>query len=233
MATGADGLPVIAYFDATNDDLRVAHCGNPSCTSGNALTPVDSAGDVGHHTSMAIGADGLPVIAYFDNTNDDLKVAHCGNPSCTSGIVLTPVDSAGEVGLHSSMAVGADGVPVIAYYDFTNYDLKVAHCGNSSCTSGNALTPVDSAGDVGLHTSMAVGADGLPVIAYFDLTNDDLKVAHCGNSSCTSGNVLAPLDSAGYVGIDTSIAMGADGVPVISYYDLTTDDLKVARPTVP
>jgi hypothetical protein len=39
---------------------------------------------VGKYTSVTIGADGLPLITYFDDyPNYDLKVAHCDNPLCT------------------------------------------------------------------------------------------------------------------------------------------------------
>ena len=41
----------------------------------------------------------------------------------------------------------------------------------------NAVT-VDFTGSVGRDTSITVGADGLPVISYYDATNMDLKVAH-------------------------------------------------------
>ena len=51
-----------------------------------------------YYTSITIGTDGLPVISYFDDTNDDLKVAKCGNAACSSGNTLTTVDSGGTVG---------------------------------------------------------------------------------------------------------------------------------------
>ncbi len=50
----------------------------------NRLTTVDSAGRVGDNGSITIGADGLPVISYYDDTNKDLKVAHCADPACAS-----------------------------------------------------------------------------------------------------------------------------------------------------
>jgi hypothetical protein len=32
--------------------------------------------------------------------------------------------------------------------------------------------------------SITIGGDGLGVISYYDATNADLKVAHCGDSQC-------------------------------------------------
>ncbi len=48
----------------------------------------------------------------------------------------------------------------------------------------NALTAVDSSGTTGLFTSMTIPSDGLPVISYYDESNQDLKVAHCANQFC-------------------------------------------------
>jgi len=42
------------------------------------------------------------------------------------------------------------------------------------------------------NISLAIGADGLPVIAYYDVDNGDLKVAKCGNAACAAGNTLTP-----------------------------------------
>jgi len=38
------------------------------------ITTVDSADNVGWYTSITVGADANPVISYYDDTNDDLKV---------------------------------------------------------------------------------------------------------------------------------------------------------------
>jgi hypothetical protein len=229
ITIGTDGLPVISYYDETNTHLKVAHCGNPACSSGNTLATIDSGGGVGRFTSITIGIDGLPIISYY--ATPSLKVAHCGNASCSSGNTTTTVDSGGTVGQYTSITIGRDGLPVISYYDATNYDLKVAHCGNASCSSGNTITTVDSGGAVGQYTSIAIGTDGLPVISYYDWGNYDLKVAHCGNASCSSGNTITTIDSYGGVGSDTSITIGRDGLPVISYYDSAqvNQDLKVAH----
>ena len=226
---GTDGLPVISYYDATNGNLKVAHCGNAPCSFGNTITTVSSIGDVGHFTSIAIGTDGLPVISFYDATNGNLKVAHCGNAPCSSGNTITTVSSIGDVGHFTSIAIGTDGLPVISFYDATNGNLKVAHCGNAPCSSGNTVSTVDSAGDVGKYTSIAIGTDGLPVISYYDITNFQLKVAKCGNAACSAGNTEFIVDSLGNTGWHTAITIGLDGLPVIAYWEGGGADLWIAK----
>jgi len=230
IAIGTDGKPVISYFDFTNGDLKVVSCGNTTCNFSNNINALDVAGNVGRWTSIAIGSDNLPVISYWDTTNTAFKVLHCGNTTCDSGNTITTVDNSGSVGLFSSIAIGTDGLPVISYNDESIDDLKVLHCGNTLCNSGNTITTLDSAGTVGLHTSIAIGSDGNPVISYYEgFPNDDLKVAHCGNPTCTSGNSKYTIVSGGNIGERSSIAIGTIGNPVISYHDGNTNALKVVH----
>jgi cell shape-determining protein MreC len=228
ITIGADSFPVISYYDSTNGNLKVAKCGNASCSAGNTLTTVDSGG-VGQYTSITIGADGFPVISYYDSTNSRLKVAKCDNASCSSGNTLTTVDSAGVVGWYISITIGTDGFPVISYYDNTNHDLKVAKCVDAACSGSSTITTVDSAGNVGEFTSITIGADGFPVISYYNVTNGDLKVAKCVDAACSGSSTITTVDSVGFVGWYTSITVGADDFPVISYYDSNNTVLKVAK----
>jgi len=231
VTIGSDGLGLISYWDATNGALKVAHCSNTNCTSA-TITPLDAPGpqfDFDRYTSIAIGADGLGLISYFDDNNGDLKVAHCASVNCTSA-TLTSLDTVGEVGFYDSIQIGSDGLGLISYWDATNGGLKVAHCSNTSCTSAT-LTSVDAPGagmDVGRYTSVTIGADGLGLISYRDDSNQDLKVAHCSDVQCTSATFTA-LDTAGDVGFRTSITIGADGLGLISYFLNTDFDLKVAH----
>ena len=59
----------------------------------------------------------------------------------------------------------------------------MAHCANVACSASTTAT-VDSTGDVGLDSSLTVGVDGLPLIAYGDTTGTHLKVLHCSNVFC-------------------------------------------------
>jgi hypothetical protein len=229
LTIGFDSLPVISYYDVGNGNLKVAKCGDPFCASANTLTILDSTGDVGLHTSVAIGTDGLPVISYYDATGANLKALKCGNPSCSSGNIITALDSTGDVGSYTSITIGMDSFPVISYYDVTNANLKVVKCGNAACSAGNTITALDSVGDVGSHTSITVGQDGLPIISYYDGTNFDLRVVKCGNAACSLSNIIANVDSGGFAGAHTSITIGTDGLPVITYYDGSNGDLKFAK----
>jgi hypothetical protein len=76
---------VVAYYDMTNGDLKIAKCRNLACESSN-ITTVDTGPGavVGVYPSITIGTDGLPVISYYDDTNKTLKVVKCANPFCVN-----------------------------------------------------------------------------------------------------------------------------------------------------
>ena len=169
-------------------------------------------------TVRAINADGS-VTCQADAPLNRLSL-----PTTT---IRTPLDSGGDVGSFTSITIGADGLGLISYRDFTDRDLKVAHCSNVNCDSAT-ITTLDSGGWVGRYSSITIGADGLGLISYQDFSNRDLKVAHCNDLACTSA-ISTTLDSGGSVGWDTSITIGADGLGLISYRDDTNDALKVAH----
>jgi hypothetical protein len=81
VTIGADRLGLISYYDATNHNLKVAHCSDRACTSA-TYTTLDRTGDVGEDSSVIIGADGLALISYYDVTNGNLKVIHCSDRFC-------------------------------------------------------------------------------------------------------------------------------------------------------
>jgi hypothetical protein len=225
----ASGRPVMSYQDFGQRHLRVLHCGNPTCTTANATAVADPAGTVGWDTSLALDPSGVPVVSYFDAFVGQLVVLRCGNATCTSNNAIARPDGAGRVGGYTSLALDAGWRPVVSYYDFANRDLKVLRCGDQACTSGNAIATLDSAGDVGSYTSLALDAGGVPVVSYYDATNGDLKVLQCGNPTCTGGNSIAAPDTTGDVGRYSALRLDASGHPVVGYFDMRSGSLTVLR----
>jgi hypothetical protein len=227
VTVGTDGLGLISYYDGTGGDLDVAHCSNLACSSA-TITAIDTTNDVGRSSSIAIGADGLGLVSYSDSTNTRLRVAHCSNLSCTAATAST-ADNGPSVGFDTSVTVGADGLGLVSYYDNGNGDLRAAHCSNLACSSATTST-LDSTGLVGQYTSSSIGIDGLGVISYYDSSgsNLDLKVAHCVDVACSAATSTT-LDSPGTVGWYTSLAIGADGLPLVTYRDVSGTAVKVAH----
>jgi hypothetical protein len=298
MAIGTDGRPIISYYDVTNADLKVFKCGtgtvgsvpNNGCSNSNVgigltRSVVDSVGDVGKHSAIEVPPDGLPVVAYLDATNNTLKVAKCGNSACSNSNTLTNVQvgAAGSAGLFASsiaIAISADGLPIIVYR--SNFDsarvvkcgnatcgsgntftdlpngfsgiggellsiamspvdglavitgntssgalgkLRLVKCGNAACSSGNTIIPIENVAD---SSSVKVGADNRPVVSFRETNRNDLRVVKCGNANCTSGNTITTVDAFG-LGTYTALALPADGKPIIAYYDYTNSVVKVAK----
>ena len=228
IAIGENGYPIISYFDETNDDLKVAACATVGCTGEPVITTIDSSGSVGHDTSIAIGENGLPVISYRDLTNNSLKVAACTTTDCSGNPTLTSVDGTDTVGRYTSIAIRDNGLPIISYFDETNNDLKVAACATTDCSGTPTLTTVDDTGIVGWYTSIAIRDNGLPIISYYDNDNESLEVAACSTTDCSGTPTITTVDDDGWVGHYTTIVIGNDGKPIISYQDVGQNRLKVA-----
>ncbi len=189
ITVGFDGLPIIAYFDVTSNALKIVHCGDAACTAGNTFNTTGiSTG--GNSPSLVIGADGMPIIAYYDAFSVGLTFVRCADVSCTSLGPLRALDLALATsgGRYPSMTVGLDGRPVISYQDAQTLNkgrLKVVKCGTADCSANNVITTLEStANDLGWYTSITIGADGLPIIAHYDATAQDLRVVKCANPYC-------------------------------------------------
>ncbi len=224
LALGTGSLPIAAYYDATTPRLVVSWCDAANCsTTTKSRFNVDESASVGKHLSLALNSTGNPVIAYYNEFTTSLKLAVCSEPKCNpiSATVVT-VNNSADVGQYTSIQMGADGYPIIAYYHFSAPigELRLIDCNDPLCASETA-TVVDSTGNVGRHTSMVL-RNGLPVIAYQDVTNGDLKLAECADTACQSRTIRTIDDSGTFeapTGLYTSLAIRPDGTPVIAYSD--------------
>jgi hypothetical protein len=231
------GYPVISYFDVTNGDLKVAHCNDVNCAGGDDAPagPVDDAGTTGMYTSLALDNDN-PVISYYNFDTAKLMLAHCNDPDCADGddapaAAVNTGEAGQDVGLYSSLALSG-GFPTVAYYNADAGDLEVVHCDDANCAGSEpAATVDDGAGDaVGADLSMALD-DGNPVIAYYhDGLNSGLSIIRCNDADCNTKGTPS-LPDFGFLGpIDTSIAIDANHLAVVSYIGESADrELRLAR----
>ena len=90
------------------------------------------------------------------------------------------------------------------------------------------ITTVESGLNMGRNISLAIGVDDRGLVAYTeDIAANGVRVAHCEDASC-SQSVISALDATGYV-MDPSVAIGVDGLGLVSYEMVTSDVLKVAH----
>lgn len=212
--------------------MRTAKCSDVVCTPGLAAitthaTPVADGGNV----TIVIGSDGLPVIVHLTG-NGDFAVTRCANVACTSSAQVIADNQSVLLGLDASAAVGADGFPVIAHRILTNgfedgSDLRITRCTTLTCSSAVSTTVDASANRVGYFTSIAVGADGVPIVAHRDDTASELKISRCTDAACTAVETI-PNDAGPGSGFTASMITDAFGLPIIAHADGTTNsDIRV------
>jgi hypothetical protein len=219
IAMPRDGRAVLAYQDVTDGTLKVAKCRNRLCRGRAVVSTVHAPGNrVGSHTSIAIGAAGLPVIAHHDETATALIVTACHDAACRRATHST-VDADGDVGSHASIAIAADGNPIISYFESASSasSLKVAKCTDRACSNEATITRLAS-GLVGEYSSIAVGADGLPVISFHDFNYGQLMAAKCQAPDCSGSSMISVL-AGGPAGDGkfSRVAILPNGLPVISH----------------
>jgi hypothetical protein len=222
------GNPVISYSDSTNGVVKLATC-TADCFTANPTWQIVTV-DSGDEPSLQLNG-GNPVISY---RSGGLKLATCTANCATAAPTwqIVTVDSANGQGFNSLQLNG--GNPVIGYSTFFGgYKLLLATCTANCATATPSweIVTVDNSGDVGWDTSLQLSA-GRPVISYRDNANGDLKLATCITSCATFSPFwrIVVVDSAGTVGEYTSLRLSGAN-PVISYYDRTNANLKLATCT--
>jgi len=132
------------------------------------------------------------------------------------------------VGLYASFEYDSGNQPHIAYYDFSNGDLKYA------VRSGGqfAVTVVDSAGDVGAYCSLKIDTNDNPHIAYYDRSYGRVKYAWLNGSGQWEITVLdSPDIEVGDPGLWISLDINTNDMPwiYVSYINKQLYDLRYLR----
>lgn len=233
----SDGRPVITYWDSGNNDLAIFKCTQADCSTGGVKVFGGSANGNAFYPSIVIRNNGLPLVVYNSDTDQDIATVRCTAASCSQVSIDTPtfITSLDQALSHVSATLGSDGYPMISYYDETNKDLKYIRCANTDCSTASTAVTVDATGDVGPYNAITTGVDGFAVITYMVVNSGsdsnpvdaDLKVAKCTNAACTS-SVKTVLDI-GNLGMFTDVVVPSDGRPFITYYDQGNTQFKAYK----
>ena len=133
-------------------------------------------------------------------------------------------DPSEDVGTWISSTLPNSGdVLYVAYYDSNKEDLKYVR--HNLRTDEQVVETVDTTGIVGEGSAITTDRNGIPTIAYYDATNNDLKVAV---RSCSGLWQTFRLDLKGIVGAMPSIVAFDDGQIGVAYHDAGNSALKFA-----
>ncbi len=219
-------MPSIAYFD---DDQ-----GEPFLLDCSALTGVCSydnvdtyySGDTGYYTTLAVDSANDNHVAFYDPNSwsgtwfsEEIQYSRYDSQmnSYEFSEEVVTIEPYTMV-----LDVKSDNTPCVAYYEPIGGDLLY------TCRTGGVWTTpvtVDSTGEVGISPAMAFNSSDQAVIAYYDLSNGNLKVAVESNGTWN----VSTVDSVGNVGQNPSITIDSWDTVYVTYYDATNQTLKLVE----
>ncbi|MFK7985314.1 MAG: MYXO-CTERM sorting domain-containing protein [Sandaracinaceae bacterium] len=173
-----DGTYLIAYYDATNNALKMA-AGGPGAWQ---VHTIDEAGDSGRYTSLTLDSAGIPVVSYLrieesPDTPGEIRgavmvaTANTANPSMPTDWTLTLVAAQANPCRAEFCPSGTQcvesGACVTATSDCTEECATGDVCQAGSCVATVADNFVEDLPPFhGLHTSLAVSDTGLGLVWY-------------------------------------------------------------------
>lgn len=233
IAVGNSGKVYISYLDRKNGDLRVIRCLDYKCGRAQ-INVIDKgtgkAGYVGEYNSIDITKQGHPVIGYFDNNFNNLKLAICEDTDCYRS-VIKHVDTEGMVGEYLDLTLDNDtDMPILAYQDRTNMQVKLIRCSDLYCDNYESSI-IDDVAKRGGDISIFQDKSNTLYISYYDFNLNYLKLAICKDSNCNENKTIIKLIEAkilpGIFYSWNSLIVNNTGNVLISFYDMNTNNFGI------
>ena len=227
----AGDLHISYYYEGVGLKYAGANVSNIAGTLNTMVVDSGSGAVVGKYTSIAFDRNNIIHISYYDETNTALKYANNLNGPWQNSVFDS--GNAGEdTGLYTAIKVADDGTVHISYYawwilnGFLNGNLKYIN------TRDWQISTLDSTGNIGEFSSLALDGGGNVYVAYNHISQvDGIRRIRCitnasgvwrhVNVVTVGGNPLVNITS-------NPIFVDTNGVVHISYYS----DVIIAGRTV-
>jgi hypothetical protein len=185
VAIGPDNMPVVAWADGSGGDYEIyvrrwngsawVEIGDGSASGGGISNNAGSS----EEPAVAVGSDGMPVVAWVDNSLDDFEI-YLRRWNGSAWVELAGSASFGGLSNNTSgsggpsVVVGNDLMPIVAWSNeaagLFNREIYVRRWNGSSwiemgagSASGGGISNTEG---IDRAPSVAIGTDGLPVIAW-------------------------------------------------------------------
>jgi hypothetical protein len=225
----ADGLPMIAYYFLGESYIAYARAANADGTGWGFHLVIENEGQSGRYLDLAI-VNGVPAVSYV--RDDYLYYAWANNANGDGWTHFVAVDDSTATS-NTSLAVIA-GVPSIAYLDVTNKNLKYARAQDAPGTDWAPPQTIDGSleSETGHYASLAE-IDGVPAVAYFNATDEDLYYIQARDPDGFEWYAPKVIDGAeeetGYY----CRLCNVNGNPAIAYYSSSANALMYAVRQLP
>ena len=217
VSTAVDsyGHAHVSYYNTVSLDLMYSFFDG----SGWQTVAVDTSGDTGESSALALNETDIPSIAYYSTTEAALKYATWDGDNWTT----TALDSGGNVGAYASVALDSEGDPHISYFDITRVRLKYTYLDDGVWT----VMDVGDDGVNGTYSSIVLDNEDNPHIAFHEAVDDDLEYAYHNGTTWN----ITELETDNSTGHQVSMVIDSNGNSHISFVDITAQQLKYANNT--
>ena len=234
-----DGTIWVAFYSAAGRDLKAAHWNGYAWL----VEDVYTFGDIGRYAELEIDSSGNPRIASFDVTNSIVRISRYDGTSWDTQSVApgedtgdgNPYSGTGRIGFaltsdDSEWFTFQTGDSTTAYSG--DYILSFAHWDSSDSSWAYGVvdrgqgedTDYDDYTDSGQYSTLAIGADGRPRVAYDSrIVNTNGLPAPATIAWSVRSLRYAVHDGAGWVVQDIHINETGDSYKPSTWLDLEID----------